>query len=118
MPPTMPDDLPIFVAWLDFVAWLLPTTARLPKSQRFTFSQRIDNLALDVVEDLVEARYTRHKQAILKRANLRLEKLRVLLRLCHQAGYLAPRQYEHAMRCLYDSGRMLGGWRRHQEEAS
>ena len=72
MPPATPDDLPIFVAWL------LPTTARLPKSIRFTFSQRIDNLALDVVEDLIEARYTRHKQTILKRANLRLEKLRVL----------------------------------------
>lgn len=113
-----PDDLPIFVAWLDFVAWLLPTTARLPKSQRFTFSQRIDNLALDVVEDLVEARYTRHKQAILKRANLRLEKLRVLLRLCHQAGHLAPRHYEHAMRRLYEVGQMLGGWQRQQEEPS
>jgi hypothetical protein len=35
-----------------------------------------------VGDDLVEARYTRAKVAVLSRANLRLEKLRVLLRLC------------------------------------
>ena len=43
--------------------------------------------SLDVVEDLVEARYSRDRRAILARANLRLEKLRVLLRLCHALGY-------------------------------
>ena len=67
-------DLPIFVAWLDFLAWLLPTTAKLPKHIRFTFVDRMDNLALDVVEDLVEARYSRNKRPVLSRANLRLEK--------------------------------------------
>ena len=48
-------DLPVFVAWLDFLEWLLPTTAKLPKHVRFTFVNRIDNLALDIAEDLVEA---------------------------------------------------------------
>ena len=43
--------------------------------------------SLDVVEDLVETRYSRDRRAILARANLRLEKLRVLLRLCHALGY-------------------------------
>ena len=55
MVPRKEGDLPVFVAWLDFLAWLLPTTAKLPKHIRFTFANRIDNLALDVVEDLVEA---------------------------------------------------------------
>ena len=79
-------DLPVFVAWLDFLAWLLPTTARLPRHVRFTFANRIDNLGLDIVEDLVEARYSRHKIPMLARADLRLEKMRVLVRLCHALG--------------------------------
>ena len=109
-------DLPVFVAWLDFLQWLFPTTVRLPRHIRFTFVNRIDNLALDVVEDLVEARYSRDSHTILARANLRLEKLRVLLRLCHALGDLPHACCEHAMRCVNDVGRMLGGWLRHQAE--
>ena len=108
-------DLPVFVAWMDFLAWLLPTTAKLPKHIRFTFANRIDNLALDVAEDLVEARYSRNKPPLLARANLRLEKLRVLLRLCHQLGYFPHARCEHAMRCVNDVGRMLGGWLKQQD---
>jgi four helix bundle protein len=109
------DDLPIFVKWTAFLAWLLPTTEKFPKKVRFTFTNRIDNLALDVVEDLVEARYRRDKRAILAQANLRLEKLRILLRLCHDLHYLPHTSYEHAMRAITEVGKMLGGWRKHQE---
>lgn len=34
---------------------------------RFTFANRIDTLALDVVEDLVEASYNREKREILRK---------------------------------------------------
>ena len=93
-----------------------PTTAKLPRHIRFTFVNRIDNLALDVVEDLVEARYSRDRRAVLARANLRLEKLRVLLRLRHALGYFPHARYEHAMRCVNDVGKMVGGWLRHRVE--
>ena len=107
-------DLPIFVAWLDFLAWLLPTTAKLPRHARFTFANRIDNLGLDVAEDLVEARYSRDTVPVLARANLRIEKMRVLLRLCHALGSFPHSRCEHAVRTIDDIGRMLGGWRKQQ----
>jgi hypothetical protein len=108
------EDLPIFVHWMEFLKWLLPTTEKFPKRLRFTFVDRIHNLALDIVEDLVEARYTRDKRDILKRANLRLEKLRVLMRLCHDGRYLSHDGYQFAARALNEAGRMLGGWLRQQ----
>jgi hypothetical protein len=46
---------------MQFLEWLLPTTEKFPKRVRFTFSDRINNLALDIMEDLVEARYSRNK---------------------------------------------------------
>jgi hypothetical protein len=103
------------VRWTAFLAWLLPTTEKFPKKARFTFTNRIDNFALDVVEDLVEARYTHNKRTILRRANLRLEKLRILLRLCHDLHYLPHARYEYAMRAINEVGKMLGGWRKQQE---
>ena len=108
-------DLLVFVKWLDFLEWLLPVTERFPKRVRLTFSDRINQLALDVVEDLIEARYARDKQAHLRRANLRLEKLRVLLRLSQRLHYLDHKRFEYAMKCINEVGKMLGGWLRQQQ---
>lgn len=109
------DDLPIFVKWLDFLEWLLPVTERFPKRVRFTFSERINQLALDIVEDLIEARYTRDKQVHLRRANLRLEKIRVLLRLSNKLQFLDHKRYEYAMKHINEVGKMLGGWLKQQQ---
>jgi MarR-like DNA-binding transcriptional regulator SgrR of sgrS sRNA len=67
------DELPIFVKWMEFLEWLLLTTAKSPRKSRLTFSQRIEELALNVAEDLVEARYSSDKLELLRRVNLKLE---------------------------------------------
>ncbi|MGD8846762.1 MAG: diversity-generating retroelement protein Avd [Desulfobacteraceae bacterium] len=108
------DDLPIFTQWLAFLEWLLPVVEKFPKRVRFSFGDRINNLALDIVENLVEARYSREKRSVLVAVNFKLEKLRVLLRLCHRLRYLPHKSYEHAMRQLNETGRMLGGWIKQQ----
>ncbi len=112
------DEPVIFTRWLDYLAWLLPTTEKFPKRVRFTFADRINNLALDIIEDLIEARYSQNRLQLLQRINLRLEKLRILLRLCHQARYLSHKGYEHSAREINEVGRMLGGWIRQQQRRS
>ena len=114
-PATPDEDLPVFVKWMDFLDWLLDATEKFPKHVRFTIAVRIENLALDIVEDLVEARYAREKSVILERANLRLEKIRVLLRISHDRQYLSRKGYLHAMKAVSETGRMLGGWIKQQE---
>jgi four helix bundle protein len=109
------QDLPIFVKWTDFLKWLLHTTEKFPKKARFTFSDRINNLALGIVEELVEARYTSNKRSILRSANLRLEKLRMLLRISYESRFLSKEAYKHAMYSLNEVGKMLGGWIKQQE---
>jgi four helix bundle protein len=106
------EELPIFVKWIDFLKWLFLTTDKFPKKARFTFAERINNLALDIVGDLIEARYTKNKVHHLKAANLRLEKLRVLLRICYESQFLSHKGHEHAMYSINEVGKMLGGWMR------
>ena len=110
------EDLPVFTRWYRFLGWLLKTTEKFPKRVRFTFSTRLDNMALDVLEKIIEAAYTKQKTDLLKRANLTVEKMRVLIRLCHEERYLGNRAYEHAVEELFETGKMLGGWIRHQEK--
>lgn len=111
----MSSEVPvIFARWERFVAWLLDRTEKFPKRVAFTFRTRIDNLALDIFERLVEARYQREREATLRRINLDLEKLRLLLRLSHAQRILDDKAFEHAYTELAVVGRMVGGWRNHQ----
>ncbi len=104
------EDLPIFVKWMEFLEWLMPATEKFPKRARFSFSQRIECLALDVAEALVEARYSRNKQMQLQAINLKLEKLRVLIRLSHSLKFLSHEGYQHATRSINEVGKILGSW--------
>lgn len=109
------QDLPVFVKWTEFLKWLVHTTEKFPKKVRFTFSDRINNLGLSIVEELVEARYSSNKRSILRSANLRLEKLRILLRISYESRFLSKDAYKHGMYSLNEVGKMLGGWMKQQE---
>lgn len=95
-----------------FILWLVPTLDRFPRAQRFLLGDRIQGTALDVLEALVEATYTRRRPRHLARANLGIEKLRFLLRLAHDLRHLDRRRYEFAARRLDETGRKIGAWRK------
>ena len=70
-----------------FVVWLVPTLERFPRSQKFLLGDRMQHTALDVLERLIEATYTR-RRGQLALANIGIEKLRFLCRLAHDLHYL------------------------------
>lgn len=96
--------------WYQFLRWLIPTVEKFPKSQKFTLGDRIQSGALDVLERLIEATYSRQAVPILMAANLGLEKLRLLFRLANDLYLLDLRRYEFAARAIDEVGRMVGGW--------
>jgi hypothetical protein len=97
-------------AHYQFLNWLMPTVEKFPRSHKFTIGDRIESLALDVLEALIEATYTRDRTHHLWQANLGIEKLRFLLRLAADLRLLDRRRYEHAARTLDETGRLIGGW--------
>jgi len=112
-PPAKLDAPVVFARWEALTGWLLGRTAKFPRRVRFTLSNRIDNLALDIFEALVEARYTRRRAPILRRINLDLEKLRLLLRLARDQQHLDYGAFARACEEIDAVGRMVGGWRKH-----
>ena len=113
----MTGELSLFVLWERAVGEVLDHTARFPKAVRFTFASRIDSAALDILEQLVEARYAAasRKQGLVQQVDGALARLRVLLRLSHTRGYLSHGGYEQLARTLDEVGRMVGGWRKQLE---
>lgn len=105
-------------AMYQFVLWLVPVLEGLPRSQKFLLGDRIQSAALDVLDHLIEAAYSRDRAGLLKRANLGLEKLRFWIRLTKDLKLLDFKRYEHAARCIDDIGRQVGGWLRSQRTPS
>ena len=103
---------PALEAMYGFVLWLVPTVERFPRSQRFLLGDRLQATALDVLERLIDATYTRARAPQLAAANLGIEKLRYLCRLAKDLRHLDARRYAHAARALDEAGRLIGGWRR------
>jgi hypothetical protein len=109
---------PAVEAHYQFLLWLVPTVDRFPKAQKFVFGDRILNLALEVLEFLVEAAFTKDRKAHLARANLGIDKLRFLLRMSADFRFLDRRRYEHAARLLDEVGRLIGGWSKAHDAAT
>ena len=105
-------ELPLFSRWMETTRWLLQITEKFPKHRRWTLTRRIDDLALDVLEGIAQASYVKDKQALLRSCNLKLTRLRILLRLSHELGHMARQHYLRSAEELDECGRMLGGWLR------
>lgn len=95
-----------------FIRWLVPTVEKFPRSQKFLLGDRIQAMALDVLEQLIEATYSKSRQNLLHSANLGVEKLRHLFRIAMDLRFLDERRYEFAARALDEIGRMIGAWTR------
>ncbi len=95
-----------------FILWLVPAVDRFPRSRKFLLGDRIQTTALDVLERLIEATYTRRRTTHLAAANLGLEKLRFLFRLAWDLRVLDRRRYEFAARSIDETGRKVGAWRK------
>jgi len=94
------------------LAWMLPQLDKLPRVRRFTLGSRIEDGLLFVLERLIEAAYTRDKQAALRAANLRLEVVRHLWRLGYESKAVAHRSWAHGAKLMVELGRQIGGWRK------
>ena len=115
MPPSVPQAVQ---SCHELLLWLIPQLDKFPRSRRFTLGERMENGLIEVLELLVEAAYTRNKDAPLRRANLRLEVVRHLWRLAYELKAIATRQYEHGAKLIDDLGRQVGGWLRSREQQS
>jgi hypothetical protein len=98
------------VRWYAVTKWLLERVESFPKNQRFIFGQRVADASLDILDLLIEAAYRKDKLELLTRANLRLKRLRWLLRLARERTLLTARREAFVAEQFTECGRMLGGW--------
>jgi hypothetical protein len=58
---------PALEAHFQFLQWLIPAVEKFPRAQNFLLGDRIQTTGLDVLEQLIDATYTRDRRGHLAR---------------------------------------------------
>ncbi len=110
--PTINTEIPIFTKLYEFYKLLYQYLKLFPKKDRYTLGQKIDLTTLEIMELIIAAGYLPREQKlpILQKASIKLELLKVLVRLSHDLKCMDNNKYQQASLQIIEIGKMLGGW--------
>src|SRR5215831_14186066 len=108
-------ELRVIAQTYDLVKWSCEHTSRFPRNHRFVLGERIERRLYELLETLVEAKYAKTRQDLLRQANLSLELLRIQMRLAKDLNCLRENSYAFASRAIEEIGRQVGGWMRQSQ---
>ncbi|NJL39791.1 MAG: diversity-generating retroelement protein Avd [Leptolyngbyaceae cyanobacterium RM1_406_9] len=112
------SDLPIIQKTYDLIKWYVPILNRLPRDHKFALGERIIAGLYELLEGLIQVRYSKEKLPQLTVLNTRLEILRHQTRLLLDFQILSTRRYEYVSQQINSIGMELGGWIKQQRQAS
>lgn len=104
------SDIPIFTKSYEFYKKLSVIIPSFPKTKRYTLGQKLDNISLELIELLFSIPISTNKMLILQRMSIKIDLLKVLLRLSKDTQAINDREYLELQEILAEIGRMLGGW--------
>lgn len=109
----MPDlDIPIFKKAYELYKLFHEYRKVVSKQDRFTIFERCENLIMEVTEGIIKAGTEQRptKVATLEHTSLKLNMLRVFIRLMKDVKVIDNKKYVTLENIVDEMGRMLGGW--------
>ncbi len=111
-------ELPIVQKTYDLIKWYVPILNRLPRNHKFLLGDRIVTRLYNLLDGLIQARYSRDKLSNLETLNISLDILRHQTRLLADFQLIQTKRYEYIGTQLNDIGADLGGWIEQQKQRS
>ena len=109
------EELTVITKTYDLIVWTVNHTSRFPRNHRHVLGLRIEQHLYDVLELLIEAKFSRQRRSQLEATNRKLETLRFLLRLAKDLNCLQIGSYGFGTKAVDEIGRLVGGWLRGTE---
>ncbi|MBI2066347.1 four helix bundle protein, partial [Candidatus Woesebacteria bacterium] len=76
----------------------------------YTLGQKLDNLTLEILGFLLSVPITEDKVSTLGKISVKLDLLKILVRLAKDSQAINNKNYLELQMRLYEIGKMLGGW--------
>ena len=109
------EELPIIQKTYDLIKWYVPILNRLPRNHRFTLGERMITGLYEILEGLIQARYSKNKIAQLTALNTKLDILRYQTRLLAEFTLMDTQRYEYVAKQINAIGIDLGSWLKQQK---
>ncbi len=105
-------DIPIFKKTYELYRNIYILRQSIPKQDKYTLWQRIENVNLNIIEGILQASelFKQDKLPALEKASVRLNLLRMLIRLAKDIKIINNKKYTSLQSQIDEIGRMLGGW--------
>ena len=105
-------DLITYQKFYDLILYSFPIIDRFPLKQKFVLGQQIQNCMIEIVKLMIQANKfgDKHKLTNLYYVDVELEKLRTLIRLAADLGFMSHEKYGHHCEKIVEVGKLLGGW--------
>lgn len=105
-------DIPIFKVTYELYKSFYTHRKHIAKQDKFTIWQRSESVVLEVLEGILWASQLpkKDKLPVLERVSIRLNFLRVFLRLMKDLKVLDNKKYISFQQTIDEIGKMLGGW--------
>lgn len=110
------NELPIIQKAYDLIKWYVPILNRLPRNHKFLLGDRMIVGLYNFLENLLKARYERHKLPRLEALNSELDVLRYQTRLLMDFELVSVERYEYISGLINSIGGDLGGWIKQQKQ--
>lgn len=108
--PKPETELLVINKMYDLVIWSCQRIGKFPRDRRYTLGDRLEGRLYSVLEELIQARYTTDRAAILRHVNLQLEMLRFQFRMAKDLRCVNPDSYAYAARSVNEVGKLVGAW--------
>ena len=111
-------DIPILKKTYELYKTLYGYRSTVNKQDRYSIWQRCDTIVLDILEGILVASqaYKSEKLPVLERTSVKLNILRVFIRLMKEVRVIDNRKYVVLQGFVDEIGRMLGGWMKSARE--
>ena len=96
--------------------WVVQRVAAMPREHKFSLGEMLVKTCVTITGLLIDATFTREKQAMLIEASRALTRSGVLVRILHQLRLLSNQQREFYSHESTEIGRMIGGWTRAMQQ--
>jgi hypothetical protein len=111
------ENLPIIQKTYDLILWYVPILNRLPRNHKYILGNRIIIGLYDLLEGLIQARYSSNKLPKLETLSSHLDILRYQTRLLLDLHLMDDQRYGYAGGLLTAIGTDLGGWIKQQRRS-
>jgi len=104
------NHLPIFQHTYKLTLEIHRATHQFPREYKYTLGQRLKEMISDLLNCIVAANSKEDKAKILEKAMLKLEQLRIHVRLTCDLKVIKLKKYEYFNRTIEEIAKQLSGW--------